>query len=325
MNVEIIGYGHHVPDRVVRNEEIEHQLKLEPGWIERRTGIRERHWANANDTLSGLAIAAGDAAINQALIAKSDISLLLLATSTPDHLLPPSAPRVAQELGLKNAGGIDLAGACTGFLCALALGDSFARTQQKPVLVVAANILSRRINMKERASAVLFADAAGAVLLAPTERKTAGLASCDFRSDGDSYDLIAIPGGGSTKPFYDITDPTETLIEIKDGQAVFKKAVALMSDCATAALAQADLTISDIDYAIPHQANGRLIKAVRQNLNLPNEKVHVSVEEYGNSSAATIPLTLSLAHKANAFAPGQSLLLTAAGAGMMGGAIVWKI
>ncbi len=323
MSVEILGLGHHVPNRVVTNQELEKKLGLDPGWIEQRTGIRERRWAEPQDTLSGMAAAAGNMALSNSNISKSDIALLLLATSTPDQLLPPSAPLVAHKLGLQNAGGIDLAGACTGFLYALVLADAFVHTQRKPVLVIAANILSRRVNVADRSSAILFADAAGAAVLAPTERKNAGLIASDLRADGEAYDLIAIPGGGSTKPFSEITDPIETLMEIKDGQAVFKKAVTLMTDCASNALLQSKLSIDDIDHVIPHQANARMIEAVRDQLKVPNDKVHISLARFGNSSAATIPLTLSLAHDAGKLSQDQSLLMTAAGAGLLGGAVVW--
>ena len=149
----LVGLGHAVPGRRVLNDEIEARLELEPGWIERRTGIRARHWANETDTLSKLAARAGEAALQDSGIARSEIALTLLATSTPDHLLPPSAPLLAHHLGLVNSGAIDLAGACSGFLYALTLADGFVRSQGRPVLVVAANILSRRINPAERASA----------------------------------------------------------------------------------------------------------------------------------------------------------------------------
>src|SRR3984957_4641575 len=164
----IAGLGHYVPERRVENAEIEARLGLESGWIERRTGIRARRWAAPHEALTDLAMKAGDMALDDAGIARDDVALTLLATSTPDHLLPPSAPLLTHQLGLSNSGAIDLTGACSGFLYALALADGFVRTQGKPVLIVAANILSRRINPEERDSAVLFADAAGAMVLAPS-------------------------------------------------------------------------------------------------------------------------------------------------------------
>lgn len=199
--VEIIGVGHYAPLRVVPNAEIEAQLGLEPGWIKRRTGIEARRYAADGEALSDIAIKAGEMALVGAGVPRSDIGLLLLATSTPDHLLPPTAPLVAYRLGLTNAGGIDMAGACAGFIYALTLADSFVRSHGTRVLVIAANILSRRINPAERASSVLFADAAGAVLLAPGVRSNAGVRGAHLAANGEHYDLISIPGGGSRKPF----------------------------------------------------------------------------------------------------------------------------
>lgn len=169
------GFGHAVPGRRVDSTEIEATLGLEPGWIERRTGIRSRYWASAGETLSALAAEAGRMALENSGVSPDDVALTLLATSTPDHLLPPSAPLLAYQLGLTRSGAIDLAGACSGFLYALTLADGFVRLHGRSVLVVAANILSRRINPNERASAVLFADAAGAVVLSPSAEPEAGL------------------------------------------------------------------------------------------------------------------------------------------------------
>ncbi|CCE96866.1 3-oxoacyl-[acyl-carrier-protein(ACP)] synthase III [Sinorhizobium fredii HH103] len=318
----LAGFGHSVPARRVDNAEIETQLGLEPGWIERRTGIRARRWVEAGDTLSGLAAKAGEAALEDAGISRRDIALTLLATSTPDHLLPPSAPLLAHRLGLANSGAIDLAGACSGFLYALTLADGFVRAQAKPVLVVAANILSRRINPAERASAVLFADAAGAVVVAPSNHPDKGLIGVDLASDGSGYDLITIPAGGSNRPFVSGMAAEDVLMTMRDGREVFVRAVEMMSTCATRALAAAGLGPAEVSRFVPHQANVRIFDAVCGNLDIDPSKTVRTIEEYGNSSAATIPLSLSLAHRAKPFASGEKLLLTAAGAGLTGGAVV---
>ncbi|TIW71930.1 MAG: 3-oxoacyl-ACP synthase, partial [Mesorhizobium sp.] len=210
----ILGLGHHAPARKVENPEIEDRLGLEPGWIERRTGIRSRFWAADEDTLSALAAHAGDMALTNAGIDRGDIGLLLLATSTPDHLLPPSAPLVAHRLGLGRAGAIDLTGACAGFIYALMFADGFTRLHGKASLVIAANILSRRINPAERASAVLFADAAGAVVLGPGDEPDRGILSASVDSDGSRYGLIQIPAGGSNRPFQADLDLAETRMTI---------------------------------------------------------------------------------------------------------------
>lgn len=320
--VALAGLGHAAPSRVVTNAEIERGLGLEAGWIERRTGIRSRRHATERDTLSGLAVAAAAMALVRSDIAPEDIALTVLATSTPDHLLPPTAPLVAHRLGLARSGAIDMAGACAGFIYALALADGFVRAQGRPALVVAANLLSRRLDRSDRSSAVLFADGAGAAVLAPTTRADAGVLGVELAADGAGYDLIRIPAGGSSRPFSAAVDVGETLMQIGDGRAVFQKAVAMMAETARVALARAHVQLADIDHWAPHQANSRIIEATRAKLGIAPERVLSSVAEYANSSAATIPLTLSLMAEARGFAPGQKVLLSAAGAGLTGGSLV---
>ncbi|CAN7745206.1 beta-ketoacyl-ACP synthase III [Rhizobium leguminosarum] len=321
----MVGFGHAVPARRVDNAEIEARLGLEIGWIERRTGIRTRHWAEDGETLSGLAAEAGRIALDDAAIAQSEIALTLLATSTPDHLMPPSAPLLAHRLGLERSGAIDLAGACSGFLYALTLADGFVRAHGRAVLVVAANILSRRINSAERASAVLFADAAGAVVLAPSTNGRSGLLAADLASDGSGYGLINIPAGGSNRPFSPELRPEDFLMTMQDGREVFSRAVALMTETSKRALEQAGIAASDVDQFVPHQANARIFDAVSGNLGIAPEKTIRTIERFGNSSAATIPLSLSIANAERRFAEGEALLLTAAGAGLMGGAAVCRM
>lgn len=322
VGVALAGLGHFAPARVVRNCDIERELGLEAGWIERRTGIRSRRHASEGETLSEMAAAAGAMALERSGMARADIALTVLATSTPDHLLPPSAPLVAHRLGLARSGAIDMAGACAGFIYALTLADGFVRTQRRPALVIAANILSRRLDKRDRSSAVLFADAAGAVVLAPSEHTDAGVLGVELAADGSGYDLIRIPAGGSSRPFSPSLDVGETLMEIRDGRAVFQKAVAMMADTARAAIARAGLEIGDIDHWVPHQANSRIIEATRTKLAIAPERVLSSVADYANSSAATIPLTMSLMAETRGLASGQKLLLSAAGAGLTGGSLV---
>ena len=325
VGVEIAGLGHYAPERIVPNAEIETELGLEPGWIERRTGIVSRRWAADGEALSDIAVKAGEMALERSGVAREKIALLLLATSTPDHLLPPSAPLVAHWLGLQSAGGIDMAGACAGFVYALTMADAFVRTHQAPVLVIAGNILSRRINPRERASAILFADAAGAVVLEPSERQDAGIIGCQLATDGAGYDLIKIPSGGSRSPFHQGLDPVETLMSLSDGRAVFQKAVAMMADTSKAALHQAGLQVSDVDHWIPHQANERIIEAVRTRLGCSKDQVVSSVAHYANSSAASIPFTLSKQAEARDYRAAQHVLFSAAGAGLTGGAVVFRL
>ncbi|TIV93034.1 MAG: 3-oxoacyl-ACP synthase, partial [Mesorhizobium sp.] len=189
-------------------------------------------------------------------------------------------------------------------------------------IVIAANILSRRINPSERASAVLFADAAGAVVLAPSSDPRHGILGSSFASDGSAYDLIHIPAGGSNRPFSDEIDIAETRMTITNGREVFAKAVEMMSRCSAEALASAGLSAPDVTRFVPHQANARIFNAVGKSLGIADERIVKTITDYGNSSAATIPLSLSVAHSANPFRPGEKLLFAAAGAGLTGGALV---
>lgn len=319
----LAGFGHSAPENRVENAVIEDRLGLAHGWIERRTGIRERRWALPGETLSSLAAKAGANALEDAAIARKDIALTILATSTPDHLLPPSAPLLAHRLDLPNSGAIDLAGACSGFIYALILADGFVRTQGKAALVVAANILSRRINPQEHTSSVVFADAAGAVVLTPSTDPGIGLLGADVTSDGNHYDLIKIPAGGSNMPFSADIDPREFMMAMPDGKKVFTNAVHMMTRCATTALANANTQARDIHRFIPHQANVRIFEAVRNNLGLSDQCETVrTISEYGNSSAGTIALSLSVSRQKKPFVGGERILLTAAGAGMTGAAVV---
>ena len=322
--VEIKGMGHYAPERRVSNAEIESRLGLEPGWIFRRTGIEARRYVADNEALSEIATAAGNMALTNAKVDRKSVALVLLATSTPDHLLPPSAPLVAHQLGLTKAGGIDMAGACGGFIYALTLADGFVRLHNAPVLVIAANVLSRRINPNDRASSVLFADAAGAVLLSPSERAEAGVVGTDLAAKGSRYDLIKIPAGGSRVPFTAASDATATLMVINDGRAVYTEAIDMMTATARAALTKAGITTQNISRFIPHQANARMMDKVAHRLAIEPEKMLSSVREFANSSAATIPFTLSMSAASKPLERGETLLMTAAGAGMTGGAAVFR-
>ena len=327
MGSALLALGHYAPERRVTNAEIEARLGLEAGWTERRTGIRERRFAHADEAVSDLAIKAGEMALQRAgrTFKPETIGLVVLATSTPDHVLPPTAPLVAHRLGATGAGAIDMAGACGGFLYALTFADSFVRQTGQPALVIAANILSRRLNLDDPVSAVLFGDGAGAALLVPSPRGTSGVRGVHLASDGAAYDLIQVPVGGSRQPFADGLPADAMLMHVRDGRAVFTRAVRMMTDAAQNALARADLASGDIDAFVPHQANARIIGAVQRQLGFADDKMLSTVALYANSSAATIPLTLSIASQDRAFKPGERLLFCAAGAGLTGGAVVFEV
>lgn len=321
---ELVGFGHYAPDNIVKNAEIEQRLGLGEGWIEKRSGIQERRYVDDDQALTDIALPAAKMAIEKSGYALADFAMLILATSTPDHLLPPSAPLLAHKLGLKNAGAIDMAGACSGFLYALSFADGFVRTQNKPVLVVAANILSKRINPAEIASAVLFADGAGAVVLAPKQGESCILSS-KLVADASDYDLIKIPAGGSRQPFSSETDLMDTRMSMREGQKVFTGAVETMTEVSEYCMNDAVVSGFEINHFIPHQANIRIINKVRKNLGLEPDIVAISLDKFGNSSAATIPLTLSLYHERGLINAGDTILLATIGAGFIGGAAILKI
>ncbi len=321
----LLAVGHYVPKTRVSNAELERRFELDAGWIEQRTGIKHRRYARDDEAVSDLAVAAGERALSQIGFDPARIGLVILATSTPDHPLPPTAPLVAHRLGLTGAGAIDMAGACAGFLYALNFADAHVRRAKEPVLVIAANILSRRTNKQDRSSAILFGDGAGAVVVAPTKDERCGLVGASFASDGASYDLIKIQAGGSRQPLEADMAAEMALMQIENGKTVFNRAVKMMVSAAEKALGEAGITARNVDLFVPHQANLRIMEAVRARLGIAEEKVGSTVADYGNSSAATIPLTLSATEAAAKLKPGQIVLMAAAGAGLTGGAVVYRL
>ncbi|CAL9915763.1 3-oxopimeloyl-(acyl-carrier-protein) synthase [Candidatus Liberibacter solanacearum] len=322
----ILGFGHSVPSQCIHNSIIERHLNLKSGIIEKKTGIKYRYWAGKNETLTDIAIQAGDIALRNANINKDRIALTLLATSTPDHLLPPSSPVVTHRLGLLKSGALDLTGACSGFLYALVLADSYINLHQKPVLIIAANLLSRHINLEDKDTAIIFGDAAGAIVLAPSSLKyTSGILGTELMSDGSKYDLIKIPAGGSTAPTEKHSNPNDFFIRVTDGSDVFYNAVKIMTQSALEALKRAHLKPEDIDRFIPHQANSRILQKVCEKIGISKKTMVNSLSNFGNSSAATIPLSLSLENKRKPFQAGEKILLSAVGAGMTGGSVVFMI
>jgi 3-oxoacyl-[acyl-carrier-protein] synthase III len=311
-----------VPETAVGNDAIEARLGLERGWIERRTGVRQRPTARSREATSDLAVRAGNAALERAGIPLKDVGLLLLATSTPDHLLPPTAPLVAHRLGLPQSGAIDLAGACAGFLYALVLGSSFANNQGKPVLVIGANVLTRRTNQADPATAGLFSDGAGAVVLAPAE--PSNLLGSFVTSDGSGYEAIGIQAGGSREPLtHGALDEGRNLMAIRRGTLFFRQAVHGMVEAGEQAMKSAGLDANAVDWWIPHQANSRIIEDAGKSLGIRPERTVNVVGQYGNSSAATIPIALAYALDAGKICQENIILFTAVGAGLVSaGAVV---
>lgn len=322
---QLDSLGHYVPSNCVDNHQLENHFHLPSGWIEQRTGIKARRWAAKDELLVDLAEKAGIEALKNATVSRQDIALMILVTSTPDHLLPPTAPLLAHRLGLSHACAYDLSGACSGFLNALVMADSFVRTHKKAAFIIAANILSRRINLSDYSSAILFGDAAGAAIIKPAIDPTKGILGMHFLSNGNTHDLISISAGGSKRPFAPEISLHDYKMKLHDGPAIFAEATKMMAHCATLAMMNAHLSADDIQHFVPHQANVRMAENTAKKLGIHSKKIISIVDAYGNSSAAGIPLALSITHQAKSFFPGEKLLLTTAGAGMTAGTVLFGI
>jgi 3-oxoacyl-[acyl-carrier-protein] synthase-3 len=307
----IVGLGHRLPDRVVPNGTIAERIGVDSDWIVRRTGIRERRYAAPDERTSDLALAAARRALSDAQLKASDIDLVLVATMTPDELTPNTAPLVADALGL-NVAAFDVGSACTGWLSALSIGAAQIETgRSERVLVIGAETLSRITNPDDKRTASLFGDGAAAVVLSPEGEGAIGPI------------LLASDGAmGET-----ITANHEDRLLIMDGHTTFNMAVKVLSESTVAAVERAGLALDDIDLFVYHQANGRILKSVAEKLDLPVERVADYVGETGNTSAASVPLTLSLLREDGRMRPGQKLLLGAVGAGFTWGAgvVEWGV
>jgi 3-oxoacyl-[acyl-carrier-protein] synthase-3 len=300
----VAGLGHKLPDRVVPNGPIAERIGVDSDWIVRRTGIRERRYAAPDERTSDLAVQAARRALTDANLQPRDIDLVLVATMTPDELTPNTAPLVADALGI-GAGAYDVGAACTGWLSALSTGAALVETGRNDnVLVIGAETLSRVTNMDDKRTASLFGDGAGAVVLSAEGDGAVG--PIVLASDGSMGDTIT-------------ATHAERLL-VMDGHTTFNKAVKVLADSTHEACERAGVTLDDIDLFIYHQANGRILRAVAEKLELPAERVADYVGETGNTSAASIPLTLSLLREDGRLRPGQRLLLSAVGAGFTWGA-----
>lgn len=311
----IAGVGHADPKWLVENAVLEAELGLEPGWIERRTGIRRRRICGPEETTSSLAEAAARVALDRAEVEPGELGFVVLATSTPDELLPPTGPVLAERLG-SRAGAVDLAGACTGFVSALALGESYCCRHAAPVLVVAANLLSRRVDPADAGARAIFADGAGAVILVPD--RTPCLLSVALSSDGSQANLIRIPAGGATEPTTrQAIEEGRHYLRMANGARVFGEAVGGMVRAGQLAAQRAGLETASVDHWIPHQANARILERAGARLNINPDRWVSVLAERGNSSAATIPTALSVAAAEGRLDEGDTILLTAVGAGLL--------
>jgi 3-oxoacyl-[acyl-carrier-protein] synthase-3 len=316
----IIGTGSYLPPKRLTNDDLAAQLgaagiETSDQWIVERTGIRARHFAAPDVGSSDLAFEAAKRALAAANCDAASIDLIIVATSTPDMVFPSVACMVQQKLGVQGAPAFDVQAVCSGFVYALTVADSMIRTgAAKRALVIGAEVFSRILDFKDRTTCVLFGDGAGAVVVEASD--TPGILASELHADGRHVDILCVPGnvsGGSV-----LGDP---LLKM-DGQAVFKLAVGVLEDVARAVLAKAERTDADIDWLIPHQANIRIMTSTARKLKLPMEKVIVTVDQHGNTSAASIPLALDEGVRSGKIRRGDTVLLEGVGGGFTWGAVL---
>jgi 3-oxoacyl-[acyl-carrier-protein] synthase III len=316
----ITGTGSYLPPKRVTNAELATQLaargvETSDEWIVERTGIRARHFAEPDVPSSELGFQAARQALEAAGRKPGDVDLIIVATSTPDMVFPSTATILQNKLGIAGCPAFDLQAVCSGFVYALSVADSMIRTgAAKCALVIGAEVFSRILDFQDRTTCVLFGDGAGAVVLEASD--TPGILATDLHADGKHVEILCVPGGVSGGKVHG-----NPLLRM-DGQAVFKLAVGVLDEAARAALAKAGKTAADIDWLIPHQANIRIMMGTARKLKLPKEKVIVTVDEHGNTSAASIPLALDVAVRSGKVKPGDTLMLEGVGGGFTWGAVL---
>ncbi|RBO54712.1 3-oxoacyl-ACP synthase [Rhodovulum sp. BSW8] len=314
------GVGHYLPARVVENAEFEATLDTSDEWIRSRSGIERRHFAAEGETTSQMAIAAARAALDDAGLGPDDIDAIVLATSTADLTFPSAATMVQAGLGMTRGFAYDVQAVCAGFVFAMANANAMiAAGLARRVLVIGAETFSRIMDWTDRGTCVLFGDGAGALILEAAEGTGAaenrGILAVDLNSDGRHREILYVDGGVST-------GTTGHLV--MHGKEVFRHAVEKLADTAHSALDKAGLTGADVDWLVPHQANLRIIKATAQRLHLPMEKVIVTVQDHGNTSAASIPLALSVGRREGRIKDGDLVVTEAIGGGLAWGSVVLR-
>jgi len=324
MYSRIIGTGSYLPPRRVTNDELAAEmatrgLETSDEWIVERTGIKARHFAAPDVVASDLALEASKNALQAANIQASDIDLIIVATSTPDMVFPSTAAILQNKLGIANGCPVfDMQAVCSGFVYALTVADSMIKSgSAKRVLVVGAEVFSRILDFNDRTTCVLFGDGAGAVVLEASDQP--GILATELHADGSHVDILCVPGNVSGGQV--IGSPLLRM----DGQAVFKLAVGVLDKAARAALEKANMQEADIDWLIPHQANLRIMMSTARKLKLAPEKVVVTVDQHGNTSAASIPLALDHAVRSGQVKPGQNVMLEGVGGGFTWGAVLLKM
>ena len=312
------GVGHYLPDRVVPNSEFEAIVETSDEWIRARSGIERRHFAAEGQTTSDLATRAARAALVDAGLAADDIDAIVLATSTPDLTFPSAATMVQAALGMTRGFAFDVQAVCAGFVFALTNANALILSgQAQRVLVIGAETFSRLMNWQDRSTCVLFGDGAGAVILEATEspgtNADRGILATDLNSDGRYQSLLYVNGGTST-------GTTGHLV--MEGKEVFRHAIEKLAATAHTALDKAGLTAADVDWIVPHQANIRIIEGTAKRMQVPMDRVVVTVQDHGNTSAASIPLALSVGRDRGQIKQGDLLVTEAIGGGLAWGSVI---
>ncbi|HEX5611240.1 MAG TPA: beta-ketoacyl-ACP synthase III [Burkholderiales bacterium] len=311
----IVGTGSYLPPRVMHNDEFAKRLDTSDAWIRERTGIVERRIADESQASSDLALEASRAALAAAELTPADMDLILVATSTPDYIFPSTACLLQAKLGVRGCPAFDVQAVCSGFVYALATADQFIRSgTHRRALVVGAEVFSRILDWNDRGTCVLFGDGAGAVVLAAGS--TPGIHASALHADGSYADILSVPGnvcGGKVigSPFLQM-----------QGHQVFKFAVKVLDEVGREVLEAANMRMDDVDWLIPHQANVRILDATARKLGLPRERLVVTVEKHGNTSAASIPLALDEYVRAGKIRSGQRVLMEGVGGGFTWGAVL---
>jgi len=321
MYSRIVGTGGYLPPKVLTNADLEKMVDTNDQWIVERTGIRQRHIVEGEETTVDLAFEAAKRAIEAAAINNSEIDLIIVATTTPNRVFPSTACLLQEKLDIHGCPAFDIQAVCTGFVYALSVADKFIKTgSSKCALVVGAETLSRVVNWEDRTTCVLFGDGAGAVVLKASEET--GILSTHIHADGQYKDLLTVNGGVSenNKAFQD----AEAYIEMK-GSEVFKTAVKTLGSIVDETLHQNKMDKSEIDWLVPHQANIRIISATAKKLKMPMDKVITTVDLHGNTSAASIPLAYDVAIRDGRIKPGETVMMEAFGGGFTWGSVLLKV
>jgi 3-oxoacyl-[acyl-carrier-protein] synthase III len=322
----ILGTGHYVPEKVISNFDLEKMVETSDTWITERTGIRRRHIAADGEVTSDMAANAAKAAIAAAGLTAADIDMIIVATITSDSPMPACASHVQQKIGAQNIPAFDISAACGGFIFGLTIADQFISTGfARRVLVIGAELLSRVVNWTDRGTCVLFGDGAGAVVLGPSAGDGCGILASRIFTDGSLISALIIPGGGTAEPLTPEGIAAKRYTIHMQGQDVFRTAVKNLSSASTAVLDDAGLQGTDVDWVVAHQANLRILSGVSDRMSMPMEKFVINIQEYGNTSSASIPIALDEAVRDGRIKPGQTLLMCALGAGISWGAALVRM